>query len=563
MPRERSPHRPRSRRPLAQGAAGWLEKARAAPRRADKKSARHRWGAIVLAPMAVSPPFRRVLVANRGEIALRVMRGLRELGIESVAVHSDADAKCAHVLAADHAVSLGGNTAAESYLDIEKVLAAAAATGAEAIHPGYGFLSENSAFARAVKEAGLVFVGPNAAAMDRLGGKKAAREEAVAAGVPVIPGTEQDLGDEGLIAVAKEIGMPVMVKASAGGGGRGMRRVEREEDLAEAIAAGRREAKESFGDDRMIVERAVFPARHIEIQFIADQHGHAVSLHERECSVQRRHQKVLEEAPSAVVGDALRNKMGDAAVALAKRVGYDNAGTCEFLVDDAGNFYFLEVNTRLQVEHPVTEFVTGVDLVHLQLHVAAGGKLEEALAGKDLTPRGHSIEARICAESPEQGYIPAAGVLELVHEPSGPGIRVDSGVYSGWEVPPFYDSMLAKLVVWGPDRATACDRLSEALKNTAYLGIPTNVDFLRRVVDDTAFRTAAIHTDMLAKRPELAEGPQDTPDDHALAAAVLCQALQRPSGGGSSSPSGAGASGAGSTQAWQELSGFRLFEVTR
>ena len=248
-----------------------------------------------------------------------------------------------------------------------------------------------------------------------------------------------------------------------------MRRVEREEDLADAIAAGRREAKESFGDDRMIVERAVFPARHIEIQFVADQHGTAVSLHERECSVQRRHQKVLEEAPSAVVGEELRKAMGDAAVALAERVGYDNAGTCEFLVDDDGSFYFLEVNTRLQVEHPVTEFVTGVDLVHLQLHIAAGGKLEDALAGKDLTPRGHSIEARICAESPEQGYIPAAGLLELVHEPSGPGIRVDSGVYSGWEVPPFYDSMLAKLVVWGPDRATACDRLSEALKNTPTL----------------------------------------------------------------------------------------------
>ena len=254
-----------------------------------------------------------------------------------------------------------------------------------------------------------MFIGPNAEAMDRLGGKKAAREEAIAAGVPVIPGTEQDLGDEELIKVAKEIGMPVMVKASAGGGGRGMRRVEREDDLADAIAAGRREAKESFGDDRMIVERAVFPARHIEIQFVADQHGAAVSLHERECSVQRRHQKVLEEAPSAVVGEELRKAMGDAAVALAERVGYDNAGTCEFLVDDDGNFYFLEVNTRLQVEHPVTEFVTGVDLVHLQLHIAAGGKLEDALGGKDLTPRGHSIEARICAESPEQGYIPAAG----------------------------------------------------------------------------------------------------------------------------------------------------------
>jgi acetyl-CoA/propionyl-CoA carboxylase biotin carboxyl carrier protein len=499
------------------------------------------------------------LVANRGEIAVRVMRGLRELGVESVAVYSDADSRCAHVLTADHAVALGGNTAAESYLDIQKVLAAAEETGAEAIHPGYGFLSENSAFARAVQDAGLVFIGPNADAMDRLGGKKAAREEAVAAGVPVIPGTEQDLGDEALVQVAKEIGMPVMVKASAGGGGRGMRRVEREDDLADAIAAGRREAKESFGDDRMIVERAVFPARHIEIQFIADRHGHAVSLHERECSVQRRHQKVLEEAPSAVVGEDLRKAMGDAAVALAERVGYDNAGTCEFLVDDAGNFYFLEVNTRLQVEHPVTELVTGVDLVHLQLHVAAGGKLAEALDGKDLTPRGHAIEARICAESPEQGYIPAAGLLELVHEPVGPGIRVDSGVYSGWEVPPFYDSMLAKLVVWGPDRETACRRLSDALAHTAYLGIPTNVDFLRRVVDDEAFRTAAIDTDLLARRPELASGPQDDPDDHALAAAALCQALRRaPSGGAAAGPARSG-----STQPWQDLGGFRLFEVTR
>ncbi|HEB54330.1 MAG TPA: ATP-grasp domain-containing protein, partial [bacterium] len=331
--------------------------------------------------MADLPPFRRVLVANRGEIAVRVLRALRELGIESVAVHSDADANCAHVLAADHAVALGGNAAAESYLDIDKILAAARSTGAEAIHPGYGFLSENSAFARAVVDAGLTFVGPNADAMDRLGGKKEAREEAIAAGVPVIPGTEQDPGDEKLIEVARQIGMPVMIKASAGGGGRGMRRVDREEDLAEALAAGRREAKESFGDDRMIVERAVFPARHVEIQFVADRHGNAVSLHERECSVQRRHQKVLEEAPSAVVDADLRKKMGDAAVALAKRVGYDNAGTCEFLLDDRGEFYFLEVNTRLQVEHPVTELVTGVDLVHLQLHLAAGRSLAELLAG--------------------------------------------------------------------------------------------------------------------------------------------------------------------------------------
>jgi acetyl/propionyl-CoA carboxylase alpha subunit len=510
--------------------------------------------------MAANPPFRRVLIANRGEIAVRVARGLRELGIESVAVHSDVDARCAHVLACDHAVALGGNTATESYLDIQKVLDAARRTGAEAIHPGYGFLSENSTFARAVRDAGLVFVGPNPEAMDRLGGKKAAREEAIAAGVPVIPGTEQDEGDDALIAVAKKIGMPVMVKASAGGGGRGMRRVENEADLADAIAAGRREAKASFGDDRMILERAVFPARHIEIQMIGDRHGRVVSLHERECSVQRRHQKVLEEAPSAVVDEDLRRRMGEAAVRLAERVGYDNAGTCEFLLDEEGRFYFLEVNTRLQVEHPVTELVTGLDLVHLQLHVAAGGRLDDLLRGRDLTPRGHAIEARICAESPEQGYLPAAGLLRLVREASGPGIRVDSGVYTGWKVPTHYDSMLAKLVVWAPDRATACERLSQALRETVYLGIPSNVDFLRRVVDDHAFRTCKLSTDMLSHRPDLAKGPGTPPDDEALAAAVLCQAL----GGVRTGAAAAGASAtASTTDVWQRLSGFRLFEASR
>ena len=511
--------------------------------------------------MAQNPPFRRVLIANRGEIAVRVARGLRELGIESVAVHSDVDARCAHVLHADHAVPLGGNTAAESYLDFDKILAAAKRSGAEAIHPGYGFLSENSAFVRAVRDAGLVFIGPKPEAMDRLGSKKAAREEAIAAGVPVIPGTEQDLGDQKLIEVAKQIGMPVMVKASAGGGGRGMRLVEREQDLADALAAGRREAKASFGDDKMIVERAVFPARHIEIQLIGDTHGHVVSLHERECSVQRRHQKVLEEAPSAVVDEALRQRMGEAAVALAQRVGGDHARPAQVPPDPQGRFYFLEVNTRLQVEHPVTELVTGVDLVHLQVHVAAGGRLDELLKGKDLRPRGHAIEARLCAESPETGYVPQAGLLRLVREPEGPGIRVDSGVYPGWEVPPFYDSMLAKLVVWAPDRATACARLSQALRDTAYLGIPTNVDFLRRIVDDTAFRTARISTDMLKLRPELAAGPQQPPEDLALAAAALCQAVA-PRSGGSGGGNGIAASG-GSTAVWNDLAGFRLFEGSR
>ncbi len=512
--------------------------------------------------MATNPPFRRVLVANRGEIALRIVRGLRELGIESVAVHSDVDARCAHALAADHAHALGGNTAAESYLDVGKMLAAAKRTGADAIHPGYGFLSENSAFARAVRDAGLVFVGPSPDAMDRLGGKQAAREEAIAAGVPVIPGSEHDDGDAALIAFAKTIGMPVMVKASAGGGGRGMRRVEREQDLADALLAGRREAKASFGDDRMILERAVAPARHVEIQLFGDRHGHVVSLHERECSVQRRHQKVLEEAPSAVVDETLRQRMGEAAISLARRVGYDNAGTAEFLLDPHGNFYFLEVNTRLQVEHPVTELVTGLDLVHLQLHVAAGGRLEQLLAGRDLRPRGHAIEARICAESPENGYVPAAGVLRYVRDAAGPGVRVDSGVYSGWEVPPFYDSMLAKLVVWAPDRATACARLSQALRDTHYLGIATNVDFLRRIVDDAAFRDARLHTDMLANRPELAAGSTAPPSDDVLAAAVLCQVLGGASGGAAPA-AGADAAAAASTAVWQRLGGFRLFEAPR
>jgi acetyl-CoA carboxylase biotin carboxylase subunit len=519
-----------------------------------------------------NPPFRRVLIANRGEIAVRIIRGLRELGIESVAVHSQVDRRSAHVLVADHAFPLGGNTAAESYLDVGKILGAAQAMGAEAIHPGYGFLSENSGFARAVREAGLVFLGPNPEAMDRLGSKKSAREEAVKAGLPVIPGTEKDDGDQSLIAAARRIGLPVMVKASAGGGGRGMRMVERESDLAEAIAAGRREAKAAFGDDKMIVEKFVSPARHIEIQLLGDKHGNVVSLHERECSVQRRHQKVLEESPSPAVDADLRARMGAAAVKLAKAVGYDNAGTAEFLVDAHGHFYFLEVNARLQVEHPVTELVTGVDLVHLQVRVAAGEKLDDLLRGRDLRPRGHALEARICAEAPEQGFLPAAGLLRLVREPEGPGIRVDSGVYTGWDVPVFYDSLLAKLIVWAPDRAMACARMTQALRAAVYLGIPTNVDFLRRVVDDPDFRAGMLTTDFLNHKPGLAVGTPLPPDDVVLAAAVLCQAVAPRAaapGNGSGSGNGGGAAGGPvgsdgrgarkSTAVWHELSGLRLF----
>ena len=507
--------------------------------------------------MSKAPPFRRVLVANRGEIAVRICRGLRELGIESVAVHSEADRQCAHVLAADHAYPLGGNTASESYLDFDKILAAAQAMDAQAIHPGYGFLSENAAFARAGRAAGLVSLGPTPEAWERRGGKRAARAEAIAAGVPVIPGTDRDDGDAALIAAAKAMGLPVMVKASAGGGGRGMRMVTDERDLAEAIAAGRREAKASFGDDKMIVEKAVYPARHIEIQLIGDQHGDVVSLHERECSVQRRHQKVLEEAPSPVVDADLRARMGEAAVRLAKATGYDNAGTAEFLVDDQGNFYFLEVNARLQVEHPVTELVTGVDLVHLQVHVAAGARLADLLRGRDLSPRGHAMEVRICAEDVEAGFLPAAGLLRLVREPEGPGVRVDSGVYSGWDVPVHYDSLLAKLIVHAPDRQTACVRMSQALRDAAYLGIPTNVDFLRRLVDDPDFRRGEFSTDFLSRKPAIQKPPVEPPSDLELAAATLVQALARPTGAGAGAADAA--SVRGSTAVWGELANVRFW----
>src|SRR5262245_392775 len=503
--------------------------------------------------MSKSPPFRRVLIANRGEIAVRICRALRELDIQSIAVHSEVDRRSAHVLAADHAFPLGGNAAAESYLDVGKILSAAKALDAQAIHPGYGFLSENANFARAVREAGLVFLGPNPEAMERLGGKKQARLEAIAAGVPVIPGSEQDDGDASLMAAARRLGLPVMVKASAGGGGRGMRLVEHERDLADAIAAGRREAKAAFGDDRMIVEKAISPARHVEIQLLGDRHGDVVSLHERECSVQRRHQKVLEESPSPAVDDALRTRMGQAAVKLAKAVGYDNAGTAEFLLDERGNFYFLEVNARLQVEHPVTELVTGVDLVHLQVRVAAGERLADLLRGRDLRPRGHAMEVRICAEAPEQGFLPAAGLLRLVREPEGPGIRVDSGVYSGWEVPVHYDSLLAKLIVHAPDRATACERMTQALRAAVYLGIPTNVDFLRRVVDDPDFRFGHLTTDFIVHKPGLAVGTPMPPDDVVLAAAVLCQAMSPRAGAAQGPPTGDGAAGTAlrSTAVWR------------
>jgi acetyl/propionyl-CoA carboxylase alpha subunit len=506
----------------------------------------------------MASPFRRVLIANRGEIAIRVARGLRELGIESVAICSDPDRDAPHVLACDHVVPIGGETALESYLSIDKVLDAARKSGAQAIHPGYGFLSENSRFARAVRDAKLVFIGPPPEAMEALGSKERAKEAAIKAGVPVVPGCNEDTGDDDKLGKeAQRVGFPLLIKAVAGGGGKGMRLVRQASEFVDALHTARREAKAAFGDGKVLLERYVHPARHIEIQMIADDHGEVVSLHERECSVQRRHQKVVEEAPSPVVDEDLRARMGAAAAKLAKQVGYRNAGTAEFLVDEAKNFYFLEVNTRLQVEHPVTELVTGVDLVHLQVLCASGGSLKEALRGRDLRPRGHALEVRIYAESPENGYLPAAGRLQVVVEPRGPGIRVDSGVRAGQEVSVYYDPMLAKLIVFAPDRATACDRMAQALRETTYLGIETNVDFLRRVVEDQDFRAGNLRIDFLDRKPELPNGPKGAPPDLAFIAALLAAGAMPAPTAANHSVNTSGAA------VWQRVGALRLWETAR
>lgn len=474
------------------------------------------------------PPFERVLVANRGEIAVRVCRALEELGCEPVTVHSDVDRDAAHVLATPRAQvrSLGGDSAAESYLSIDKLLEAARATRCQAVHPGYGFLSENADFARAVGDAGLVFIGPEPSAMERLGAKHEARQIAEAAGVPTVPGFDQDTGDDReLAARAEDIGYPLLLKATAGGGGKGMRLLEDADGFAEAAAAARREAKAAFGNDRLILEKRIFPARHVEIQIFGDAHGDVVSLHERECSVQRRHQKILEEAPSPAVDASLRQRMGEAAVALARHVGYQNAGTVEFLLDAEGDFYFLEVNTRLQVEHPVTELVTGLDLVQLQIQIAAGAALADLIGARDVAPRGHALEARLYAEDPENGFLPAAGRLARVIEPRGPGVRVDSGVYPGVEIGVHWDPLLSKLIVHAPDRQTACRRMARALEEVVYLGTPTNVDFLRRVVVDEDFVAGRLRTDFLDTKPELLASDGALPPDRAYVAAAVTQAL--------------------------------------
>ena len=467
--------------------------------------------------------FRKVLIANRGEIALRVIRACHELGIAAVAVYSDADARAPHVREADEAVNVGPAPSAESYLRGERIIEAAKRVGAEAIHPGYGFLSEREWFARAVRDAGLVWVGPAAEAIAAMGSKIAARQLAIGANVPVVPGTTGPLRDaKEAREIAKRFGYPVLLKAAAGGGGKGMRVVRDEKDLESSLDAARREAKNAFGDDAVYVEKYIVGPRHVEIQVLGDHHGTVLSLNERECSVQRRHQKMIEEAPSVAVTPEIRRAMGETAVRAARAAGYTNAGTCEFLLDADGKFYFLEMNTRLQVEHPVTELVTGIDLVQWQLRIAANEKLP--FKQDDIVPRGWAIECRITSEDPSNNFLPSTGKVEYLHVPTGPGVRWDSGIEAGSDVTLFYDPMLAKLIVWAPTREAAITRMHRALSELTIQGVDTSRDFHLRVMEDDDFRRGAIEIQWLERRlPSLlsARPTRELCDIAAIAAALI------------------------------------------
>ncbi|MFJ2728909.1 acetyl/propionyl/methylcrotonyl-CoA carboxylase subunit alpha [Streptomyces collinus] len=480
--------------------------------------------------------FDTVLVANRGEIAVRVIRTLRSLGVRSVAVFSDADADARHVREADTAVRIGPAPASESYLSVERLLEAAARSGAQAVHPGYGFLAENAGFARACEEAGLVFIGPSADAIALMGDKIRAKETVKAAGVPVVPGSSgSGLTDAELASAAREIGVPVLLKPSAGGGGKGMRLVRDVTALEEEIAAARREARASFGDDTLLVERWVDRPRHIEIQVLADGHGNVVHLGERECSLQRRHQKIIEEAPSVLLDEATRAAMGEAAVQAARSCGYRGAGTVEFIVPggDPSSYYFMEMNTRLQVEHPVTELITGLDLVEWQLRVAAGEPL--GFGQQDVTLTGHAVEARICAEDPARGFLPSGGTVLLLDEPQGDGVRTDSGLSEGTEVGSLYDPMLSKVIAYGPDRATALRRLRSALAGTVTLGVQTNAGFLRRLLAHPAVVAGELDTGLVERVvDELV--PTEVPEEVYEAAAAVRQEALRPRGEGWTDP---------------------------
>ena len=472
--------------------------------------------------------FRKVLVANRGEIAVRVIRALREMQIASVAVFSEADRKAPHVWMADEAIAIGPAAATESYLAGERIVSAALRVGAEAIHPGYGFLSENAAFAKLCAEAGIKFIGPRPKAIEQMGSKTAALEVAKQAGVPVVPGSEGAIGSETEARqVAARIGYPVLLKASAGGGGKGMRRVDREADLTAALRDARSEAERAFGSGEMYLEKLIERPRHIEVQILGDEYGgdesgHLIHLGERECSIQRRHQKVVEECPSPLVlaKPELREKLGEAALKIARAVNYSNAGTIEFLAGPQGDFYFLEMNTRLQVEHPVTEYVTGVDLVRWQIHIAAGEPL--TLRQQDIRWSGSAIECRVYAEDPENNFLPSPGEITHYTEPGGPGVRVDGGVYAGWTVPLEYDPLLAKLCVWGDTRSSAMERMRRALAEYRVLGITTNLRMFSRLMMDAAWRAGELHTGLLDEFQK--RQPLQRPEQDALIAAMLAAA---------------------------------------
>ena len=503
---------------------------------------------------------RKILIANRGEIAVRVIRACRDMGIASVAVYSECDRAARHVRMADEAVAIGPNPPSESYLRIDRMIEAARATGADAVHPGYGFLAENEAFAAACVDAGLTFIGPTPEAIELMGSKTAARQAATMAGVPIVPGTQEPIGasvpDEEIARVARAVGYPLMLKAVAGGGGKGMRVVREASELPGAIRAARSEAGASFGDSAIYLERRIERPRHIEVQLLGDAHGTVLPFVERECSIQRRHQKVIEETPSAVVDADLRHRITSAAASVARSVGYTNAGTIEFLLDERGSFFFLEMNTRLQVEHPITEMVTGVDLVQWQIRIARGERL--TLRADDLlAPRGHAIECRIYAEDPDAGFMPSPGHIASLRVPAGPGIRDDSGAESGSDVPIYYDPMISKLVAWGADRRQAIARMRRALEEYDVVGIRTSIPFFRWMLAQPAFEEAAFHTAYLDEVLQRRAGePFSTADSSlaevaAVAAALHLAESRSTSGDASASVEAQGAASAWAAEPWR------------
>jgi acetyl-CoA carboxylase biotin carboxylase subunit len=488
--------------------------------------------------------FRKILIANRGEIAVRLIRACHELGIPAVAVYSEVDRASLHVLKADEAYAIGPAPASESYLNIGRIIETAKRCGADAIHPGYGFLSENEDFAQACRDAKVKFIGPSPESIELMGSKTRARQAVEKAGVPFVPGSSRGLQsmDEAR-QLALRFGYPVMLKAAAGGGGKGMRLVSREPELASALDAARSEAKRAFGDDEVYLEKAITNPRHVEMQILADEHGHCVYLGERECSIQRRHQKVLEESPSPALTPEIRRRMGETAVRAAQAAGYANAGTIEFLfhANAAGesNFYFLEMNTRLQVEHPVTELVTGLDLVHLQIRIAAGEKLP--FTQSDLVMRGHAIECRIYAEDPDNNFFPSPGNITSLNEPSGPGIRLDSGIYAGWNVPVEYDPLLAKLVAYAENRTQAIPKLRRALDEYVVGGVKANVSLFRRILDDPEFIAGNTDTGYLQRLPQPSKKDDPNNAEIAAIAAAIFSALVPANGNNSAQPAAASA----------------------